>query len=143
MNEMKAEEKKIRMRGHHLFCISVMQNWTLWGPRFWENVKKYKALLDDDDVKIEIARYCCDTCASCPCIVDGKCELYDFREGGNRIDLEILGQLGLKIGDEITAGELRRKLKANFKNMPSICDWGCGVTDSGCDEGLRKLRGGD
>jgi hypothetical protein len=47
------------------------------------------------------------------------------------------------IGDEITAGELRRKLKANFKNMPSICDWGCGVTDSGCDEGLRKLRGGD
>ena len=33
---------RIQMRGHHLFCITVMKNWTLWGPKFWENVKIYK-----------------------------------------------------------------------------------------------------
>lgn len=141
---MNAEkEKRIRMRGHHLFYISMMQNWTLWGPRFWENAKKYKAILQNPDVTIEIVRYCGDTCSFCPRDVGGKCELYDFEEGGNRIDLEILRQLGLNIGEEITSGDLRRKIKANFECMPSICIWGCGVTDSECAEGLRKLRGGD
>lgn len=131
---------KIRMRGHHLFCINMMQNWTLWGPQFWQNVKKYKRILEDPNVVIEIVPYCCDTCAFCPCNIAERCELYDFREGGNRIDLEILDQLGLKIGEEITSGKLMRLIKEKFPSMPSICIWGCGVIDSGCAEGLQKLK---
>lgn len=132
---------KIRMRGHHLFCIIMMQDWTLWGPRFWENTIRYKRMLEDPDLVIEITRYCGDTCTFCPCNIEGKCELYDFREGGNKIDLEILNQLGLNIGEEVTSGDLMRLLKRNFTTMPSICIWGCGVTDSGCTEGFEKLRG--
>lgn len=136
----KEQGNKIRMRGHHLFCIIMMQNWTLWGPRFWENVKKYKKMLENPNLVIEIIPHCGDTCTFCPCNIGGRCELYDFREGGNRIDLEILGQLGLNIGEEITAGELMRLIKEKFPTMPSICIWGCGVTDSGCPEGLEKVR---
>lgn len=136
----KEQSNRIRMRGHHLFCIIMMQNWTLWGPRFWENVEEYKKRLEDPNLVIDIVRYCGDTCAFCPCNIEEKCELYDFREGGNRIDLEILNQLGLKIGGEITSGELMRLIKERFQDMPSICIWGCGVPDSGCPEGLEKVR---
>ena len=131
---------KITMRGHHLFCITVMKNWTLWGPKFWKNIKKYKQLMENPDLIIEIVPHCCDTCAFCPKQVGDMCQLYDFIPGGNRIDLEILNQLGLRIGDEITAANLKRLIKENFTEMPSICDWGCGVTDSGCREGLEELK---
>ena len=131
---------KIRMRGHHLFCITAMQNWTLWGPKFGENIKIYKQMLENPDLIIEIVPHCCDTCAFCPQKIGEMCQLYDFISGGNRIDLEILNQLGLSIGDEITAGNLKRLMKENFQQMPSICIWGCGVTDSGCMEGLEELK---
>ena len=134
------EPTKISMRGHHLFCISVMKNWTLWGPNFWENIKKYKQMMENPNLTIEIVPHCCDTCAYCPQKVGDMCQLYDFISGGNRIDLEILDQLGLSVGDEITARNLKRLIKENFQKMPSICFWGCGVTDSGCREGLEELK---
>lgn len=134
------ESNKIRMRGHHLFCITVMKNWTLWGAKFWESTKKYKTMLEDPDLVIEIVPTCCDTCAFCPCRMGDKCELYDFAPGANRIDFEILNQLELKIGDQITAGELKDQIREKFPQMPSICIWGCGVTDSGCAEGLEELK---
>jgi hypothetical protein len=134
------ESKKFHMRGHHLFCITVMQNWTLWGPKFWENIKIYKKMMEDPNLIIGIVPHCCDTCAFCPNNTGELCRLYDFVPGGNTIDLEILNQLGLSIGDEITVGDLKRLIKENFPEMPSICFWGCGVTDSGCIEGLEELK---
>lgn len=135
------KEEKIRMRGHHLFCITMMQNWTLWGPRFWESTVQYKEkMANNPDLVIEIVPACGDTCDYCPRNDEGKCEIYDFRPGGNSIDLEILHQLGLKIGGQVTSGELMRLIKEKFNSMPSICVWGCGVTDSRCEEGLQKLK---
>jgi hypothetical protein len=134
------EPRKIRMRGHHLFCITVMQNWTLWGPMFWENVEIYKQMMEDPNLIIEIVPHCCDTCAFCPQKIGEMCKLYDFIPGGNRIDLEILNQLGLSIGDEITVRDLKRRIKENFPQMPTICIWGCGVNDSGCAEGFEALK---
>lgn len=137
---MTAEKpSKISMRGHHLFCITVMKSWTLWGPSFWENVKKYKQMMEDPDLIIEIVPHCCDTCVFCPQKIEDMCQLYDFIPDGNRIDLEILNQLGLNIGDEITVKNLKRRIKENFSQMPSICTWGCGVTDSGCEQGFEEL----
>ncbi len=130
----------ISMRGHHLFCITVMKNWTLWGPKFWENILKYKQMMENPDLTIKIVPHCCDTCAFCPQMIEDLCQLYDFRPGGNRIDLEILNQLDLRIGDEITVGDLKRRIQENFAQMPSICVWGCGVTDSGCAEGFEELK---
>ena len=99
-----------------------------------------KKRLENPNLIIEIVPYCCDTCAFCPCNIEGRCELYDFREGANRIDLEVLNRLGLKVGDEITSGELMRLIKEKYLAMPSMCVWGCGVTDSGCPEGLEKIK---
>jgi len=117
-----------------------MQNWTLWGPRFWENIKVYKQMMENPDLIIEIVPRCCDTCAFCPKKIGAMCQLYDFIPDGNRIDLEILNQLGLSIGDEITVRSLKRRIKENFAQMPSICIWGCGITDSGCAEGFEELK---
>lgn len=136
----KEQVDRIRMRGHHLFCIIMMQNWTLWGPKFWENILEYKKRLENPDLVIEIVPHCCDTCAFCPRNLGGKCELYDFREGANMIDLDVLNRLGLKVGDEITAGELMHLIKERYTEMPSMCVWGCGVTDSDCTEGLEKIK---
>jgi len=132
---------RIRLRGHHLFCIPVMQKWTLWGPRFWENVEKYKRIMESNPgVIIEVVRYCGDTCNYCPNNLKGKCRLYDFQENGNKIDLEILDKLGLKIGDQLSYAELKRLIKQKFETMPSICDWACGVKDTGCTEGFAKIK---
>ena len=97
-------------------------------------------MMEDPDLIIEIVPHCCDTCAYCPQKIEDLCQLYDFRPGGNRIDLEILNQLDFRIGDEISAGSLKRRIQENFSQMPSICIWGCGVTDSGCAEGFNELK---
>ncbi len=136
--------KKIRMRGHHLFCetISNHEGKNVWSREFCISMAKYQARMrSNDNQVIEIVFQCGDTCDFCPNNTDGKCRLYDIIPGSNGIDIRVLHRLGYKVGQEITFGELKKRVtEAYGMELPEMCDNECGLYPTlECDEGLFNL----
>ena len=142
---MDKEKAKVKLRGHHLFCINVMNMEAdpIYGQLFCANSRKYQKILADPAQVIEVVKYACDTCCYCPSWneSDNKCLLYDYQSGANKIDLDMLQALNLKFGDEISSGELKKRIKERFGDeLPPMCSWACGFESlCDCNEGLRKL----
>jgi hypothetical protein len=138
------QERKIKMRGHHLFCqtISNHEGKSVWCREFCINTAKYQAIMRaNDDQVIEIVYTCGDTCGYCPNNIEGKCKLYDFGEGENGIDIRVLWRLGYKVGQEITFGELKKRVKEAFgSELPDMCYTECGLFPTlECEYGLQSL----
>ena len=138
------QETKIKMRGHHLFCetISNHEGKSVWSKEFCINMCKYQNMMrSNDNQVIEIVFTCGDTCGCCPNNNDGKCKLYDFRPGDNAIDIRVLNQLGYMVGQEITFGELKRRVKESYgKELPEMCFTECGLFPVlECASGLKNL----
>jgi len=138
------DNSKIRMRGHHLFCetISNHEGKSVWSREFCINMAKYQSRMrSNDDQVIEIVYACGDTCGYCPSNENGKCRLYDILPGSNGIDIRVLHRLGYKVGQEITFGELKRRItEAYGTELPDMCDLECGLGSIlECEQGLRKL----
>lgn len=143
---MKSKESPIRMRGHHLFCTTVNNHEgdPVYNPEFCANMRKYQEMMrSSPNQAIQIMPCCGDTCLHCPSRNerDDKCMLYDYYPGGNAIDLKVLQKLGLKIGDQTTSGELRKRVKAAYgTELPEMCFAECGFAPLlKCAEGLRNL----
>ncbi|MBC8276543.1 MAG: DUF1284 domain-containing protein [Chloroflexi bacterium] len=142
---MGKEKTKIRLRGHHLFCSNVMDvdGDPIYSARFCANFRKYQQMMADPSQAIEVVCTCGDTCRYCPSWneQDGKCRLYDYPPNANRIDLEMLEALSLSVGDEITSGELKQRIKGRFgTTLPAMCSWACGFESVlHCSQGQRKL----
>ena len=142
---MDKEKTKVRLRGHHLFCANVMKmdGDPIYGPRFCANFREYQRMMADSSQVIEVVKNAGDTCRYCPSWneVDNKCLLYDYRPGANRIDLDMLQALNLNFGDEITSGELKKRIKERFgTTLPPMCSLACGFEDlCDCSQGLSKL----
>lgn len=140
------QKEEIKLRGHHLFCsmVSDAESGEIYNPRFMENMRYYqRRLRSNPDQVIKIVPTACDTCAFCPSlnVKDHKCFLYDYSPGANQIDLNILGPLGLKIGMELTASELRERIKKTFTSLPEMCYVDCPFQEIlHCREGLRRLQ---
>ena len=142
---MNTEKTKVRLRGHHLFCIPVINvdSDPIYNPRFCANCRQYQQMLADSSQVIEIVSACGDTCRYCPSLneMDNKCKLYDYQPNANQIDVDMLEALALNIGDEITSSELKRRIKERFgTTLPPMCSWACPFESvCHCSEGLRKL----
>ena len=138
------DETKIRMRGHHLFCetISNHEGKSVWCREFCINMAKYQARMrSNDNQPIEIVYTCGDTCGYCPNNENGRCRLYDFGPGDNGIDIRVLHRLSYKVGQEVTFGEVRRRVREAYgKELPEMCFTECGLSAIlECDEGLKNL----
>jgi hypothetical protein len=138
------QQNKIRMRGHHLFCetISNHEDKSVWSREFCINMCKYQNMMrSNDNQVIEIVFACGDTCGRCPNNTDGKCELYDFGPGDNGIDIRVLHRLGYKVGQEITFGELKKRVKEAYgTELPTMCFTECGLSPVlECADGLKNL----
>lgn len=138
------DDSKIRMRGHHLFCetISNHEGKSVWSREFCIDMAKYQTRMrSNDDQVIEIVYACGDTCGCCPNNEDGKCRLYDLFPGHNGIDIRVLHRLGYKVGQEITFGELKKRVSEAYETeLPEMCDTECGLSSIlECEEGLRRL----
>ncbi len=138
------DNTRIRMRGHHLFCetISNHEGKNVWSREFCVNMAAYQARMrSNDDQTIEIVYTCGDTCGKCPNNEGGKCRLYDFGPGDNGIDLRVLHRLGYKVGQEITFGELKRRVSEAYgTDLPAMCFQECGLSAIlECEDGLRAL----
>ena len=137
-------ETKIKMRGHHLFCetISNHEGKTVWCREFCINMAKYQARMrSNDNQVIEIVYNCGDTCGYCTQNEDGKCRLYDFGPGDNGIDIRVLHRLDYKVGQELTFGELKKRVREAYgKELPDMCFTECGLSETlECAKGLREL----
>ncbi len=140
-------KEPIRLRGHHLFCMNVIDltGDPIYNPRFCENARTYQEeLKTNKNCQVEIVAHCGGTCRYCPSWnqTDDKCVLYDYEPGANLIDLRVLRALGLGVGDQTTAGELRRRIKDAYGNdLPDMCFTECGLMSLlCCQEGLDKLH---
>ncbi len=138
------DSSKIKMRGHHLFCetISNHEGKSVWSREFCINMASYQARMrSNDDQVIEIVYACGDTCGCCPNNEEGKCRLYDFHPGDNGIDIRVLHRLAYKVGQEITFGELKKRVSEAYgTELPEMCDTECGLSAIlECEKGLRRL----
>ena len=139
-------KETISLRGHHLFCMNVadMTGDPIYNPKFCQNARSYQERLSNPNQLVKIVPHCGDTCRYCPSWneADNKCFLYDYQPGANQIDLTVLRKLGLNIGDEITAGELQRRIRDTYgNNLPTMCFTQCGFEDLlHCQQGLNKLQ---
>jgi len=142
---MSKEKAKARLRGHHLFCVNVMnvEGDPVHVPRWCANLREHQQRLNDPSQVITVVSFCGDTCRYCNFINQGdnKCELFDYQPGANQIDLVILEALQLSVGDEITSGELKKLIKKKIGAiLPPICGKYCDFESlCHCSEGLRKL----
>lgn len=140
-------ESKLRLRGHHLFCMNVAQfdRYVVYNRDFSANAQRAGELMRrNPETKIEVVAGACDTCQYCPYLVggEGRCQLYDYIEGADEIDRRMLDQLGLKVGQVITAAELRGLIAARFSELPTMCFLECPFRDVlGCSEGLKLVAG--
>lgn len=141
------DERPIRLRGHHLFCMNIADftGDPIYNSKFCRNARNYQERLrNNPDQLVGIVPHCGDTCRCCPSWneADDKCFLYDYHSGANQIDLKVLQSLGLSIGNEITISELRRGIKDAYGNkLPDMCFTECGFMDLlHCQEGLDKLQ---
>jgi hypothetical protein len=138
------DETKIKMRGHHLFCetISNHEGKNVWCREFCINMAKYQARMrSNDNQVIEIVYQCGDTCDYCTQNEDGKCRLYDFAPGDNGIDIRVLHRLGYKVGQELTFGELKKRVREAYgKELPDMCFTECGLSEIlECAKGIKEL----
>jgi len=147
LSSYQGEMKKIKLRGHHLFCLQVvnLQGDPIYNPKHCANNRKFQEMMcSNPNEGIEIVRYCGDTCAFCPSWKenDNKCILYDYEDGANKIDMDMLESLDLEIGDEITSKELRRRIKNKFGDtLPDMCNWACPFAEIlQCGEGLKRIK---
>ncbi len=136
--------RRSECEGTTFFCetISNHEGKSVWSREFCINMARYQARMrSNDDQVIEIVFNCGDTCGYCPNNEDGKCRLYDLRPGDNGIDIRVLHRLGYKVGQEITFGELKRRVtEAYGTELPEMCDYECGLgTILECADGLWKL----
>ena len=142
---MSKQKAKIRLRGHHLFCVNVMnvEGDPVHNPRWCANLREYQQRLNDPSQVITVVALCGDTCRYCPHLNEGdnKCELFDRKPDTNQIDLEILEALQLSVGDEITSGELKKLIKKKIGDiLPPICQKYCDFESlCHCSEELRNL----
>ncbi len=139
-----SDDSKIRMRGHHLFCetISNHEGKSVGSREFCINMARYQARMrGNDNQVIEIVYACGDTCGCCPNNESGKCRLYDFTPGGNGIDIRVLHRLGYEVGQEITFGELKKRVSEAYgTELPEMCDYECGLYPVlECERGLKRL----
>jgi len=141
------EKEAIRLRGHHLLCMNItdMTGDPIYNPTFCQNARNYQERLrNSPNQPVEVVPYCGDTCRYCPTWdeTDDKCLLYDYQPGANQIDLAVLQGLRLSIGDKMTAGELRRRIRDVHGNkLPTTCLTYCGAMDFlHCQQGLDKLQ---
>lgn len=140
------EKQAIRLRGHHLFCTTINNHEgdPVYNPQFCANMRHYQGMMRrNPNQLIRIVPTCGDTCLHCPSRSekDNKCVLYDYYPDSNEIDMKVLSRLGLKVGDTILSGELRKKVKLAYgSELPEMCFTECGfATKLGCAEGLRSL----
>jgi hypothetical protein len=116
----------------------------IYSAKFCANFRAYQKKMLNPSQVIEVVAECGDTCSYCPSWheKDGKCVLYDYQFGANRIDRDMLQALNLKPGDRITSGELRERVKNKFgTNLPSMCSSACGFEGVlKCAQGLRTLQ---
>ncbi len=143
---MNSRPDKIHLRGHHLFCVSVsnLEGDPIYNPEFCANQRKFQERMRKNPFQaIEVVPNCGDTCLFCPSRSekDNKCVLYDYAPGANQIDLNMLRDLGLQIGDELTFSELNQRIKKRFgTSLPEMCFTECGFAELlRCAEGLEKL----
>ena len=81
-----------------------------------------------DSQVIEIVYRCGDTCGYCTNNEDGKCRLYDFNPGDNGIDIRVLHRLSYKVGEEITFGEVKKRVREKWQGAAGMCFTECGLS---------------
>lgn len=118
----------IKLRAHHLLCMSRFTDTKWYSKKYEKNFKRIYALLKKDP-KIKILNRCDDICAKCPNIKKGVCDKpskYKIAHWIRVMDNKVMRLTKIKPNSSYSAKDLLEvlKIKANNKNLKTICK-GC------------------
>jgi hypothetical protein len=131
--------KPLRFRPHNFLCTVGFQGFG-YSPAFVDNLQQVSDQLNSDDsVIIEVVDEADTICQPCPhrrgkgCATQAKID---------RLDQAHATALGLKIGDRITWGEAKQRIREKITLATHLeichgCEW---LDHQMCRKALEKLR---
>ena len=128
----------LRVRPHHLLCITCSHGSTLQGHPADREEDNQHEILDavrrDPEVPITLVAGCCTVCPPCPSY-DPERNLCEGANGtmmlrDQKKDLDVLQLLGLEYGVTMPARELLARIFASVHSIRQICGFGDGIVRS-------------
>ncbi len=99
----------MKLKGHHLICLQFFKG-EGYSKGFVENTKRIVDFWENNPV--EIVKEADDICDFCPFLKNGKCSHPKYKV--DEIDKLALTLLGLKIGDKVRKGFVKKQLLKMF-----------------------------
>ena len=122
MVHRETEVPEIEIRGHHLLCIQGFQGYG-YNKNFIMNMKEVvNKLKSAPELRIKMTDKCDDICAPCPHKVKDECS----KEIVKSMDLQVLKDLGIKVGEKVKIKDIVAKIKSNsqkFRMVCKSCEW--------------------
>lgn len=117
---------RIKLRGHHLLCLSGFQGYG-YSEDFVLNMAMINEKRKSEDCIITLTNEADDICSSCPNLKDNLCENEKQNEIIVKMDNEILSQFNSE--KEYNSLELFKEVSMKFNTLKSVenicnnCKW--------------------
>ncbi len=135
-------EAPLRLRGHHLLCVFGFRGLG-YDQSFVENMHGVvDRFFRADDSAVELVEGRDDICAACPHLGEDGCTQSGGEERMAGRDAEVLGRLGLAVGQMRPSTVLAERVLAGVTgdDLPALCGECRWLASGYCAEGLRLHR---